>query len=70
MYRRLSGPVGEEGDMPEKVPDKLEEAAEQAKKTIERQDEALEEAAKEVDPLVPGAKQRLVEGPNPSRRGD
>ena len=56
--------------MPEKVPDKLDEAAAQAKETIERQDEALEEAVKELDPLVPGAKQRVAEGPDPSRRGD
>jgi hypothetical protein len=70
MYRRFSGPVREEGDMPEKVPDKLKEAAEHAKKTSEKQDEALEEAVKELDPLVPDAKQRLAEGPDPSRRGD
>ena len=56
--------------MPEKLPDKLNQAAEHAKETIERQDEALEEAVTEVDPLVPGAKQRLAEGPDPSTRGD
>jgi hypothetical protein len=70
MYRPSVNPHERKVDMPEKLPDKLNQAAEHAKETIERQDEALEEAVKEVDPLVPGAKQRLAEGPDPSRRGD